>query len=437
MVVQLGGEKIQEEATKIENGILEKEYYFSSELKVSYTVKDGKLNGSFSHLRENILLIEGSYLNNKLHGAYKKYYPNRQVEIAVIFEEGVTQPGMKTYHENGNICIDETFDKTKEIRIAKEYDEDGKLVFITEYVLNENNLVDGKITRYNDNGTIWWKANYKNSKKFGKYLSYHKNGKLLKEEYYNEEGEKHGPSKSYYKSGALWSETIYKKDIIQEKETSYFENGAIKVVTPYNEEGKPHGIEYSYYENGTISDETNYLNGTQNGTETHYHENGKVSYTGTFKDNSSTGKHIVYRKDGTKKLILEYNDEGEEIDMQVFNETGLLSSSYTTVDDKTTIYKEYFSNGQVKELNTTVYEKKHGETFMYYDDGTLRHKLIYKRDKLIENVACYDRNGNEIDKGNFVNGNGTVKFYNNKGKLQKELIYKNNRVLDVKYYDED
>ena len=42
--------------------------------------------------RGNNLHVEGSYLNNKLHGAYKKYHPNKQLEIAVTFDEGITAP---------------------------------------------------------------------------------------------------------------------------------------------------------------------------------------------------------------------------------------------------------------------------------------------------------------------------------------------------------
>ena len=144
-----------------------------------------------------------------------------------------------------------------------------------------------------------------------------------------------------------------------------------------------------------------------------------------YKNGKPIGEHKQYYENGKPKSSIIYNDKGKSSSHNEFDENGVLKVSMIEIDEKKTVFKEYFSNGKLKSVENQTYNKKDGEWITYYDNGQLRQKLIYQKNKLIENVACFDRNGKKINNGNFANGNGLVKFYNEHGKMYKEAIYKN------------
>lgn len=48
----------------------------------------------------------------------------------------------------------------------------------------------------------------------------------------------------------------------------------------------------------------------------------------------------------------------------------------------------------------------------------------------MEIVSCFNRKGKSVDKGTLVNGNGTVKYYDDTGKFKKKLAYENGELKE-------
>lgn len=82
----------------------------------------------------------------------------------------------------------------------------------------------------------------------------------------------------------------------------------------------------------------------------------------------------------------------------------------------------YHSNGSRVGIGTLLNGKRIGIWKWYFNNGQVQTEREWNEGKLI-NISCYDGKGNELDKGTFANGNGTMKIYDIDGKLLETLQY--------------
>ncbi|HFS67628.1 MAG TPA: hypothetical protein ENK67_05390, partial [Flavobacteriia bacterium] len=88
-------------------------------------------------------------------------------------------------------------------------------------------------------------------------------------------------------------------------------------------------------------------------------------------------------------------------------------------------WKFYHENGQLKSIGKYENGKEAGEWKVYYKNGQLYKIELWNDGKLMDIISCYDGEGNRLDKGTLVNGNGTVNYYDMTGKLTKVNTYEN------------
>ena len=104
-----------------------------------------------------------------------------------------------------------------------------------------------------------------------------------------------------------------------------------------------------------------------------------------------------------------------------------LWNEYPYTNDKVNgIYKSYYANGQVEWATTFKNDIMDGPANEYYNNGKPKRQILYKNGKIKEK-KFYDENGNEI-------ANGVFKDYNEIGKLISETTIKNGKAKKTKYH---
>jgi len=151
----------------------------------------------------------------------------------------------------------------------------------------------------------------------------------------------------------------------------------------YNENGKREGIQKYFYENGNLMIEGNWKNGKENGILREYDENGNLKVEKYFENGKMDVASVkVY----TKKEEPAKKKNEEEVKV-------------------------------IKEEN----KSKQKELEYFRDTG---HKRLYNTKGQITAEG-------EFEKGKLINGKKY--FYDSDGNLLKINIYKNGRLVDIKY----
>lgn len=88
-------------------------------------------------------------------------------------------------------------------------------------------------------------------------------------------------------------------------------------------------------------------------------------------------------------------------------------------------YKEYFENGKVKSISHYEMNNLNGETIYYYENGLEEKRIEYLNNR-VWNVKSFDKAGNSLEIGDFKNGNGHLRIYQN-GILLSTCLYKNGK----------
>ena len=83
-------------------------------------------------------------------------------------------------------------------------------------------------------------------------------------------------------------------------------------------------------------------------------------------------------------------------------------------------WKYYDKNGQLVNIGNFVNGKQNGKCEDYFNNEQLSAVNIWDMGKLMNVVSCFDGRGNNLEKGTLKDGNGTVKRYNFGGKLLEE-----------------
>ncbi len=154
--------------------------------------------------------------------------------------------------------------------------------------------------------------------------------------------------------------------------------------------------------------------GLQTGTCTEYFDNGNIKIVADWNKNFYDGSYSEYYRDKIKSA------------------EGNYKKGY-----KTGTWKYYFAtNGKLKQIEKYEYENGisylDGEASFYYENGTLKEKDLYKKNKLDGESITYYSTGTIKDKFMYKNGikHGKCIFYDTNGVVTKEEYYENGKKLN-------
>lgn len=224
---------------------------------------------------------------------------------------------------------------------------------------------------------------YKNNKKEGWERRYH----------YSEDSTLYEYTRVYYQNG-LESGPIY----------GFNSNGDTTMIGQYKN-GLAHGL-FKFKKDDVVplSFDRVYENGIEIES-IFYHKNGIVA---------SRGLLIEFRPHGIHKS---YNESGELVMEQMYN-FGILEG-----------VSKYYENGKLISMQTFSENELNGSHMYYHSNGQLWTELEMKSNKPWTVKSNFDKQGRTKDKGNLKNGNGTMKRYDENGKLVAIEYYKNGELV--------
>ena len=204
---------------------------------------------------------------------------------------------------------------------------------------------DGPFKDYYDTGELFMEGEYKNNKRTGEWIVYHKNGQINNISTFND-GKKEIPEISYFENGDI-RRTIKKEgDIYVERE--YYESGGL-----YFERAHKSGYYKEYREDGTLNVEANYRDYQLYGKWKSYDGDGKLNWSVSYEDGVRNG-----------------------------------------------IYENFYPNGKVKVKGVILKDRKNGEEKRFNENGNLIWKGYYENDVFSKTWINYDDNGKKIKKIN-------------------------------------
>jgi antitoxin component YwqK of YwqJK toxin-antitoxin module len=203
---------------------------------------------------EGHLLLDGYFMNGKLHGPNTGYYPNGALRHEFHFKEGGKVGTNLTYYSNAKVKLREQVSLNGIDMKAEEMDSMGHMVSEKSF---RNKVPDGT-----------WKY-------------YGPDGKTLK------------------------SKEEYEKGILHGTRTVYYPNGEKQVVETYLY-GLVTGLVKNYYEDGKLLSESHYRGNRQHGLYTGYYPNGQIKEQGEYVANK---KHKEWK---------EFDEQGKLVNTYIF-----------------------------------------------------------------------------------------------------------------------
>ncbi len=195
------------------------------------------LNYSGLNAQEKLNALDS---NGKRTGVWKKYYNNNRLRYQGQFEAGIETGVFKFYS---------ALNSEHPVAI-KTYDKQSSIV---------------KVKFFSVEGVLESEGDMKNKERFGKWLYYHEDGKIIIAEENYLDGLLNGVSKTFYKNGNITEIMHYKM-------------------------GKLHGLVKRYALEGGLLDDLIYVDGKLNGLAKYYNAKGKIIYTGIYKNDEKVGK---------------------------------------------------------------------------------------------------------------------------------------------------
>jgi antitoxin component YwqK of YwqJK toxin-antitoxin module len=227
-------------------------------LKGTGPVKNFKKNGKwviYYQAESELILAEGSYINNLENGLWKYYHKN-----GLMYKEGHFKAGQKNgewteYYNTGKIKTNATY------------------TIITDSDSKQAKGIEAII---------------------GLKKTYYQSGKIWKEEEYHK-GVKKGRSQEYYENGNTKEISWFEDNIPNGKLTTWWKNGKIKTVG-FLDNGLKKGSWKNYYKTGKLMNSFTYKIGVKNGFSQEYYENGNIKSRGQYKADKKEGKWLFYNK---------------------------------------------------------------------------------------------------------------------------------------------
>ena len=223
---------------------------------------------------------------------------------------------------------------------------------------------------------------FKDNKKDGTWIKYHKDGKTPRLTGVYANGRPNGKYTKYYPNGQAKEEGTFYAGKQKEVFKQYHENGQIAQQKTFNDDGKEHGKVQMWYANGNLEFEFEKENGVTTGKAVRYYPNGdvkeEIQYGSDGKVVSSTPKERVNPPmDPDGGAAVAANDTpSSDAPLGTQGDTNgktFQANGYNKIYNKD---KELWMDGQFK--NKRLWD---GKLYKYDSDGILLKIEIWKEGK--------------------------------------------------------
>ncbi|MFI5158301.1 MAG: tetratricopeptide repeat protein [Sphingobacteriales bacterium] len=423
-------------------------FYSSGKINQVNQYKSGQLNGpSVTYYVNGNKKSEINMSNGKEDGHYVSFYADGKTETEGWMKEGQNEGECDNYDETGKLSSRSYYLNGDLDGFREDYLPTGRKTSEQKYY---RGWLD-KMVQYDTVGNIIAADSF--PKGSGKFILRYPKGQIMAQTNYVN-GDFDGPYKSYYFDGSPETVFFYKKGALDSTYTSY-SYGGVKHADGRYKCGNKDGAWNYYDDDGKLYITANYKNDSMNGQKIYYFPDGKKDFVSDYKDDQLDGfekkfdpdgelaYQIVFENDNAKaysyigkdgKLVPNIPIAATNGLVKAYFPNGKLSREcYYSDGIKNGSNKIYYSNGQLRSVDTAVYGVSEGAYIEYYPDGKVQSEYHYKHDNLNGICKEYDKNGALKSEITYVEGvnHGPAKYYNN-GKLTKTMLYNYGKLTAVK-----
>ena len=173
-----------------------------------------------------------------------------------------------------------------------------------------------------------------------------------------------------------------------------------------------------------------YIDGKEIGNYTYFFPDKSIASTGFSVNGQKDGEETVYYEDGSlyaKRPFSKGKRNG--LFVHYYRNQVLMEKVEYENDSLHGISLIYYADGQLQESCQFINGQFDGVYQYYYENGQLWVERIYNNGLIQSITGSYDMNGNPRDKGTLVDGNGTVNFYTQEGKLYLTKTFENGKMV--------
>jgi antitoxin component YwqK of YwqJK toxin-antitoxin module len=244
-------------------------------LKTGYWVIKGHMVNSTNY-KPDQKIEEGTYVENKRHGLWKKYHTNGKLKSEITYYMNRPKGSYKLYYPSGVLEEDGNWDDAKNVGEYKRFHPNGKTS--QDFHFEPNGLRTGIQKYYYENGNLELEVEIKQGLEQGLMRRYYPNGDLMEEKILENGVVKKGSVKKYEQ---------------RSPEVKVVETPAVPLKhSVRNTEDKPNLEVFKF-----------------NGKNTLYNKNRQVTQSGEFRDGRLwNGKWYRYNNDGLLEKIEVYRE---------------------------------------------------------------------------------------------------------------------------------
>ncbi|MBP5589159.1 MAG: toxin-antitoxin system YwqK family antitoxin [Bacteroidales bacterium] len=397
-----------------------------------------------------------NYLYGKKNGYYYKYEkdPRKGVYLSSVeLYAGDKKEGVSYfYYPDGKLKQTIPYNDGKRDGLAKEYDEDGVVITLSEY-RNDRQLTRERINRTDRNGikqgvwkefyptgTVKSEANYKDNLLNGYYREYDVNGKNIFTQLYDngtlieaktDDTEEIVIQNMYDSNNRLIYSGPYRNNVKVGIHREYDEKGNVVKASTYNDSGlllsegvvddngNRNGSWKDFYPDVSIKAEGQYSNNYQSGVWKYYTVSGKLEQTGSYYNGRPDGTWKWFYEDGSllreeeyyrgqrDGIYTEYSEDGKEIvkgeysdgeknKFWKFDSGDYIEQGDYIIGLKDGIWSSYYPNGKLRYKGNYIQGNADGSHLYYYETGKLKEERYYKMGIKQKIWRKYDEEGNVI-----------------------------------------
>lgn len=240
--------------------------------------------------------------------------------------------------------------------------------------------------------------------RFRKY--YHENGQLLRETYFNAQGEELPGGSVYFENGQVQQRVTALPNGRDSISETYHKNGQLMSRIVYHGDEMADGEQVSYGANGAVSHRSYRRNGQMHGVQESFYADGKLFQRGQFVDGTREGEFVTVAEDGkvlARTVWVHGQPDGWSFESHgngvVSNKTlyqkGAVLSLQTWAPNGRPVFAwqkdaqgrehgdttDWHANGVRASVTPFVAGQRHGLLRIWHSDGSLRQIVPYEHGK--------------------------------------------------------
>ena len=179
-----------------------------------------------------------------------------------------------------------------------------------------------------------------------------------------------------------------------------------------------------------LQKKVNYSNGSKECEFSYYFPDGNRSVSGKFASNVYEGEVKSFYNNGKDFKSTYYKNGLKTATQPYLFPNGKVKAEYHYLNDSLDgNYRLYYTSGSIQETGNYKMGVYEGIYRYYYENGQLWVEKEYRNERLWNIAGSYDSKGKSKDTGTLKDGNGTVLFYTEEGKIYLIQTLQNGHVM--------